>query len=125
MGVSGRGPLPAPSHAAEAAQALTLGLMDKGCAPSLGAQEDLHLAWVPDFLFFAHPALPQSSSDGAACVQETPALPAPQASCGCSLATRVPAMCGNNGAAGAPGLRTADSPLLSRRFCRDRQWPSE
>lgn len=53
MGVSGRGPFPAPSHAAEAAKALTLGLMDEGCAPSLGAQEDLHLAWVPDF-FFLH-----------------------------------------------------------------------
>lgn len=51
MGVSGRGPFPAPSHAAEAAKALTLGLMDEGCALSLGAQEDLHLAWVPDFFF--------------------------------------------------------------------------
>lgn len=54
MGVFGRGPLPAPSHAAEAAKALTLGLLVEGCGRSLGAQEDLHLAWVLDFFFFLH-----------------------------------------------------------------------
>lgn len=108
MGVFGRGPLPAPSHAAEAAKALTLGLLVEGCGRSLGAQEDLHLAWVLDFFFFFCTPCPAPELLGRGCVLAAGiSSPRPQASIGCSLAARVPATCGDNGAAG--GTRTEDS----------------